>query len=53
MFEFFQCIVKALAFMQKIGVAHRDISLNNIMIAEDSKFKVVDFGEMKLKESIE
>lgn len=46
MFGVFYCLVKALAFLEKIGVAHRDLKLTNTMKTLDGIYKLVDFGEM-------
>lgn len=48
MFSIFYCLIKALAFLEKIGVAHRDLKLTNTMKTIDGIYKLVDFGEMVL-----
>ena len=37
----------ALLFLENEGIAHRDIKPQNILIFENNKFKVSDFGEAK------
>lgn len=46
MFCIFYCLIKALSFLEKIGVAHRDLKLTNTMKNLDGIYKLVDFGEM-------
>lgn len=41
-------VLDALAFMHKRGIIHRDIKPSNIMITEDGKVKVTDFGIAKV-----
>ena len=40
-------IIKPLIFLEKEGIAHRDIKPQNILIFENNIFKVTDFGEAK------
>merc|ERR1719192_2441869 len=37
-------LVKGLQFMHKLGVAHRDFKLENIVLGLDGKVKIIDFG---------
>jgi serine/threonine protein kinase len=41
-------VLDALAFMHSKGVIHRDIKPSNIMLAEDGRVKVTDFGIAKV-----
>jgi serine/threonine protein kinase len=37
--------VEAFEYLHKIGIAHRDIKLDNILIEEKTKMiKIIDFG---------
>ena len=49
LFNIFSQTLDGFAFLESIGVAHRDIKTTNIMKAEKDKYKIVDFGEMKQK----
>ena len=40
-------IIEPLIFLEKEGIAHRDIKPQNILIFENNIFKVTDFGEAK------
>ena len=40
-------LVKALAFLQKNNIVHRDIKPQNILIFKDNLYKLADFGESK------
>ena len=52
MYRLFVSCIKPLSFYQKIGIAHRDVKPNNIMKSlRDMMYKLVDFGEMKIKSS--
>jgi len=40
-------IVKALGYLQKKGISHRDVKPQNILIFPENIYKVADFGEAK------
>ena len=40
----FSQIIRGLKAIHKAGLAHRDIKLENIMVSNDGKVKLVDFG---------
>ena len=40
-------LIKALSFLQKKNIAHRDIKPQNILLYPNNKIKVADFGEAK------
>jgi hypothetical protein len=45
-------LTKALAYMQRMNVAHRDLKPHNILIFENFMYKIADFGETQfLKEN--
>lgn len=39
-----ESVLKALIVLHKAGIAHRDIKIENILVAKDKKLKVCDFG---------
>ena len=41
---YFQQLLDAVSYMHTNGVAHRDLQLENIIITDDNKLKVCDFG---------
>lgn len=41
-------IIKAIGHAHKVGVIHRDIKPNNILLCEDGTIKVMDFGLAKV-----
>ena len=40
-------LVKALSFLQKKNVSHRDIKPHNVLVFKDQIYKIADFGEAK------
>ena len=40
-------LIRALAFLQKNNIVHRDIKPQNILIFKDNLYKLADFGESK------
>lgn len=41
----FKCLVSALMFLHGLGIAHRDIKMENIVCSEDlTAIKFIDFG---------
>eukprot|EP01013_Petalomonas_cantuscygni_P006788 TRINITY_DN1805_c0_g1_i1.p1 TRINITY_DN1805_c0_g1~~TRINITY_DN1805_c0_g1_i1.p1 ORF type:complete len:342 (+),score=65.92 TRINITY_DN1805_c0_g1_i1:116-1141(+) len=42
--RFFREFIAGLAFVHKHGVAHRDLKLENLLIASDGRLKISDFG---------
>ena len=40
----FQALVETIAFLHTRGIAHRDIKLDNIVLTNDLKPKLIDFG---------
>ncbi len=42
--ELFKPLIKSIASVHKSGVIHRDISLDNIMIQDNTSLKLLDFG---------
>lgn len=45
--HYFRQIIEALSFIHKMGVAHRDLKLENILITADDDIKLNDFGLCK------
>lgn len=41
---FLRQIVDVLKYIHKLGVAHRDLKLENIMVDKDMNIKIIDFG---------
>ena len=37
-------ICEALMYIHSIGVVHRDIKLQNLMLDKDGRVKIIDFG---------
>ena len=44
MAEKFESIVKAINHCHQVGIIHRDIKSDNIMLGLDGNIKVIDFG---------
>lgn len=42
--KFFKQIVRAVAYMHKMGVIHRDLQLRNIVLDANENVKIIDFG---------
>jgi serine/threonine protein kinase len=47
--KIFSQIVKGVSFLHSIGIAHLDLSLENIMIDKDEEIHIIDFGVARLK----
>jgi len=47
--KIFYCIVRACAFLEKLGAAHRNIKLSNIMKTDDGEYVLSDFGNIAVK----
>lgn len=45
--HYFHQIIDALSYIHKMGVAHRDVKLENILITADDDAKLTDFGLCK------
>ena len=46
MFPLVHDLVSALSFLERIGIAHPDLTLTNAMKPDDGTYKLVDFGVM-------
>lgn len=42
--EIFKELIKAINYLHLMNVSHRDLKLDNILINEDGKLKLIDFG---------
>ena len=42
--KIFKQLVQAIVYIHELGIAHRDIKLENVVVNEDEKVKLVDFG---------
>ena len=42
--EIVRQLASGLGFLHGIGIAHRDLSLENVFLADDGAFKIADFG---------
>ena len=40
----FKQMLEGLSYCHKNGIIHKDLTLNNILITEDKKIKIIDFG---------
>lgn len=47
--KIFYCIVRACAYLEKLGAAHRNIKLTNIMKTDEGEYVLCDFGNMSVK----
>ena len=45
--ELARCVARALAFAHEAGVIHRDIKVDNVLLAEDGRAVIADFGIAK------
>ncbi|EAY10638.1 CAMK family protein kinase [Trichomonas vaginalis G3] len=45
--HYFHQIMEALSYIHKLGVAHRDVKLENILVTADDDAKLTDFGLCK------
>ena len=43
-YELIYCMIKTFSYLQKMNIAHRDIKPENILIFDDFKYKITDFG---------
>ncbi|TCL38871.1 putative DNA helicase [Anaerospora hongkongensis] len=48
-FNVIQQLVSALRYAHESGIIHRDINPKNIMVTEDGRVKLIDFGICKIK----
>lgn len=42
-------LLSALAFMHKLGILHRDIKPNNILVSDTCNVQIIDFGISRIK----
>lgn len=49
---FFAQVVDAVAHMHEYGIAHRDIKVENIMVARDGTVKLIDFGSAAVSRNL-
>ncbi|CAL1269620.1 unnamed protein product, partial [Larinioides sclopetarius] len=42
--QFFEQMVNAMKYLHSLNIAHRDLKCENIMIDENQKIKIIDFG---------
>ncbi len=47
LFNIIKQLIKALSFLQKKNICHRDIKVQNILIFNNNIYKIADFGEIK------
>lgn len=40
----FKQLVEAVAYLHRANIVHRDLKLDNILIDEDKRIKLIDFG---------
>ena len=41
-------IVQILEYLRKVGIAHRDLKLENILISESGHLKLIDYGTSEI-----
>jgi serine/threonine protein kinase len=46
--RYFHHVIGAIAYLHKLGIAHRDIKLENILISAEGQAKLADFGLCRL-----
>lgn len=47
---YFKQVMDAISYIHKMGVAHRDVTLKNILITADGRAKLSDFGLCKIQQ---